>query len=293
MKFVHLLLKGMAIGVSNVIPGISAGTLMVLLGTYDETVEAIGNILTNKSKRKDYFLFLLPLAMGAVGGVLLFASLITLVIERYAAPTQFFFMGLVLGSIPAVLSMHHEMKPSLRRLAAFAVGLGLVIFMDVEERLGISGHIPTGTSSLLGLSLFTAVGFLAGGTMVTPGVSGAYVFLLTETYEPIMQALTSLTQPPIHWGVIISVAAGAVLGLLICSRLIDLALERQPAVTYYTILGLICGSFVGLWPAGLDLSVSSLASMLALIPGVAIAYLLGRSTKSRAPTSHVAGKETV
>jgi len=293
MKFINLLLKGMAVGVSNVIPGISAGTLMVLLGTYDELVEAIGNILINKSKRKDYFLFLLPLAIGAVGGVLVFASLIILVIERYAAPTQFFFIGLVVGSIPAVLSMHHEMKPSVPRLAAFVVGLGLVVFMDVEERFGISGHIPAGTSSLLGLSLFTVVGFLAGGTMVTPGVSGAYVFLLTETYEPIMQALASLTQPPIHWGVIISVAAGAVIGLLVCSRLINLALERQPAVTYYTILGLICGSFVGLWPTGLDVSASSLASMLALIPGIVIAYLLGRSAKGGSPRSHVARKEVV
>lgn len=293
MKFINTLLKGMAIGVSNVIPGISAGTLMVLLGIYDELVEAIGNILTNKSKRKDYLLFLLPLVIGAVGGVLVFASLITLLIERYAAPIQFFFIGLVLGSIPAVLRMHHEMKPSIIRLAAFVVGLGLVVFLGIEEQLGISAHISAGTSSLLGFSLFAAVGFLAGGTMVTPGVSGAYVFLLTGTYEPIMQALASLTQPPIHWGVLISVAVGAGIGLLVCSRLIALALERQPAVTFYTILGLICGSFVGLWPAGLDVSASSIASMLALIPGIAIAYLLGRSAKSGSPRSHVARKEVV
>ena len=293
MKFINLLLKGTAIGVSNVVPGISAGTLMVLLGIYDELVEAIGNVLINKNKRKDYLLFLLPLVIGAVGGVLILASLIILVMERYAAPTQFFFIGLVLGSIPAVLRMHHDMKPSFPRLAAFVVGLGLVIFLGIEERLGISAHIAAGTSSLLGVSLFAVVGFLAGGTMVTPGVSGAYVFLLTETYEPVMQALASLTQPPIHWGVLISVAAGAGIGLLVCSRLIGLALERQPAVTYYTILGLICGSFVGLWPAGLDLSVSSLASTLALIPGIAIAYLLGRSAKSRSPSSHIARKEVV
>jgi len=293
MRFINLLLKGMAIGVSNVIPGISAGTLMVLLGIYDELVEAIGNIMINKSKRKDYFLLLLPLAIGAAGGVLMFASLITLLIERYAVPIQFFFIGLVLGSIPAVLRMHHEMKPTIPRLAAFVVGLGLVIFLGIEERLGISRHIPAGTSSLLGLSLFAVVGFLAGGTMVTPGVSGAYVFLLTETYGPIMQALASLTQPPIHWGVIISVAAGAGIGLLVCSRLIGLALERQPAVTFYTILGLICGSFVGLWPPGLDVSASSLASILALVPGIAIAYLLGRSAASGPSRSHVARKEVV
>jgi len=287
VKFINLLLKGMAIGVSNVIPGVSAGTFMVLLGIYDELVEAIGNFLTSKSKRKDYFLFLLPLVIGASGGVLVFANLITLLMERHAVPTQFFFIGLILGGIPAVLKMYHDMKPSTSRLVAFTVGLGLVIFLGIEERLGISGHIPVSTSSLLGFSFFAIVGFFAGGAMVTPGVSGAYIFLLTETYEPIMQALASLTQPPIHWGVIVSVAAGAGIGLLVCSRLIALALERQPAVTFYAILGLICGSFVGLWPAGLGVSASSLASIVALVPGVAIAYLLGRSAGSRSPRSHV------
>ena len=287
MEFIYRLLKGMAIGVSNVIPGVSAGTLMVLLGIYDELVEAVGNFLTSKSNRKDYFLFLLPLVIGAGGGVLVFANLITLLIERFAAPTQFFFIGLVLGGVPAVIKMHHDMKPSISRLVAFTVGLGLVIFLGVEEQRGISGHIPAGTSSLLGFSLFAVVGFLAGGAMVTPGVSGAYIFLLTETYEPIMQALASLTQPPVHWAVIVSVAAGAGIGLLICSRLIALALERRPAVTFYAILGLICGSLVGLWPAGFDVSVSYFASMLAFIPGFTIAYLLGRSAGSRSPRSHV------
>ena len=183
------------------------------------------------------------------------------------------------------------MKPTISRLVAFIVGLGLVIFLGVEEQRGVSGHIPAGTSSLLGFSLFGVVGFFAGGAMVTPGVSGAYIFLLTETYEPIMQALASLTQPPIHWGVIVSVAAGAGIGLLVCSRLIALALKRQPAVTFYAILGLICGSFVGLWPAGLDVSASSLASILTLMAGVAITYLLGRSARNGSPKAHVARKE--
>jgi uncharacterized membrane protein len=143
---------------------------------------------------------------------------------------------------------------------------------------------------LLGFFFFAVVGFLAGGAMVTPGVSGAYIFLLTETYAPIMQALASLTQPPVQWNVIASVAAGAGIGLLACSRLIALALKRQPAVTLYAILGLICGSFVGLWPAELDVSATYLVCMLTLTAGIAIAYLLGRSSGSGSPESRVARK---
>ncbi len=280
MKFINLLLKGMAVGIANVIPGVSAGTFLVLLGIYDELVEAAGNFLTNKSRRKDYFLFLLPLVIGAAGAILAFANLITLLLERYAVPTQFFFIGLILGSIPTVLKMHHDMRPSMSRVVAFALGLGLVILLAVGERRGIGGHLSTGTTSLLAFSIFAAVGFFAGGAMVTPGVSGSYIFLLTGTYGPIMQAAASLTSPPVHWGVIVAVAAGAVVGILVCSRLIDLALKRQPAVTFYAILGLICGSFVGLWPANLDLSVSSLAGILTFAAGAVIACLLGKPSQT-------------
>jgi len=276
MKFINLFLKGMAVGVSNVIPGVSAGTFLVLLGIYDELVEAAGNFLTNKSRRKDYFLFLLPLVIGAAGAILAFANLITLLLERYAAPTQFFFIGLILGSIPTVLRMHHDMRPSRPRVVAFVLGLGLVVLLAVGERRGIGGHFSAGTTSLLALFFFAVVGFFAGGAMVTPGVSGSYIFLLTGAYGPIMQAAASLTSPPVHWGVIVAVAAGAGVGILVCSRLIDLALKRQPAMTFYVILGLICASFVGLWPAELDVSVSSLVGLLTFAVGVGIAWLLGK-----------------
>jgi len=276
MRFIGLFLKGMAVGVSNVIPGVSAGTLLVLLGIYDELVEAVGNFLTNKSRRKDYFLFLLPLVLGAAGAILAFANLITFLLERYAAPTQFFFIGLILGSIPTVLKIHHDMRLSRPRVVAFVLGLGLVILLAVGERRGIGGHFSASTTSLLALFFFAVVGFFAGGAMVTPGVSGSYIFLLTGAYGPIMQAAASLTRPPVHWGVIVSVAAGAGVGILVCSKLIDLALKRQPAVTFYAILGLICGSFVGLWPADLSLSASSLAGILTFAAGLAIAYLFSR-----------------
>jgi len=288
MKFINLLLKGMVVGVSNVIPGVSAGTFMVLLGIYDELVEAIGSFLTNKNKRKDYFLLLLPLVVGAAGAVLAFANLIAFLLERYAAPTQFFFIGLIVGGIPTVLKMHHDMKLSMPRLVAFVLGLGLVALLAAGERYGIRGQFSTSATSLLALLFFVAVGFFAGGAMVTPGVSGAYIFLLTETYEPIMQALASPIQPPIHLGVIVSVAAGAGVGLLVGSRLIGLALQRQPAVTFYAILGLICGSFAGLWPAESNVSVSLLLNTLTFASGCGVAYLLGRLSGNRSRGSEIA-----
>jgi len=281
LKFINLFLKGMAVGVANVIPGVSTGTFLVLLGIYDELIEAVGNFFANREKIKSYLLFLVPLGIGTVGGTLAFANLATLVLDRYPVPAQFFFIGLILGSIPTVTRIHHDMRPSMPRVVAFVLALGLVVFLAMEERRVIEGLFSANATSLLVLFFFAVVGFLAGGAMVTPGMSGAYIFLLTGAYGPIMQAVASLTHPPVHWGVIVAVAAGAGAGILVCSRLIDMALKRQPAVTFYAILGLICGSFVGLWPAGLDLSVSSLAGILTFAAGAVIAYLLSKPAGSR------------
>lgn len=280
MKSLLLFLKGIAVGISNVIPGVSAGTLLVLLGIYDQLIEAVGSFLTNGARRKEYFRFLLPLVLGAVGGVLAFANLISFLLEQHLVPTQFFFIGLILGSIPTVLRMHHDMRPSVVRVVAFGLAVGLVVLLSAGERHGSGGYFAADTPALLALSLFVGVGFFAGGAMVTPGVSGAYIFLLTGTYGPIVQALASLTRPPVHWGVIVAVSGGAALGILICSRLIDLALKKYPAVTFYAILGLICGSFVGLWPADLDLSASSLVGILAFAGGAVIAYMMRKPVRN-------------
>ena len=163
MKFINLLFKGMVVGVANVIPGVSAGTFMVLLGIYDELVEAIGSFLTNKNKRQDYFLLLLPLVVGAAGAVLAFANLIAFLLERYAAPTQFFFIGLIVGGIPTVLKMHHDMKLSMPRLVAFVLGLGLAALLAAGERYGIRGQFAL-APLLCWLSCFSSpLAFLPGG----------------------------------------------------------------------------------------------------------------------------------
>ncbi|MEE8567758.1 MAG: DUF368 domain-containing protein [Anaerolineales bacterium] len=280
MKFINLVLKGMAMGIAHMVPGVSGGTFMVLMGIYNQFVEAVGNFFTSREMKQDYLLFLLPLGIGVVGGVLAFANLATIVLDRYPVATQFFFIGLVVGSIPGVVKIHHDMKPSVSRVVGFILGLGLVVFLGVIKRRGFSINFSVGTTSLLVLLFFAVVGFLGGGAMVTPGMDGSYVLLLAGTYGPIMEALASLTRPPVHWGVIISVAIGAGAGIFICSRLIDLALKRQPAVTFYVILGLICGSFVGLWPADLHLSVSSLTSVLTFTIGAVITYLLSKPSIS-------------
>lgn len=291
MKYLILLLKGMIIGVANVIPGVSTATFMVLLRVYDEIVDAVGNFvsdfLSGRKQFKAYLLLLIPFGTGAVVGTLGFAKLATFVLDRYPVPAQFFFIGLIAGSIPSVIKMHRDMRPTIGRMVAGVAGLVLAILVGLGVKGEALGQFAADPSSISGLLYFGIVGFFAGGSVMTPGLSGSYIFLLAGTYEPIMEALDSLTHPPIMWGVIISTTIGVALGVVIFAKLISLLLKKQPAVTFYAILGLIFGSLVGLWPAEFDFTAASLLSMLAVIPGAVIAYLLGR----KAPESEAKPEE--
>jgi putative membrane protein len=282
VRSIILFLKGMVVGLANVVPGLSTGTFLVMLRIYDGLIEAISGFFSNRDKIRSYLAFLVPLGVGIVGGTLLFAKLATFVLERYPVATQFFLIGLIAGSIPSVIKMHHDMRPSVMRVLAFVVGLAVAIWVGLQQEGEVMRGLSADASSLSGPIYFGIVGLFAGGAVITPGLSGAYIFLLAGTYRPIMQALDSLTDPPIHWGVIVATAVGAGLGVLVFSKLIGLLLKRQPAVTFYTILGLICGSFVGLWPVGFGFSTLSLVDVMSFVVGIAVAYLLGRSGGHRA-----------
>lgn len=285
MDFIMVTIKGMIASIAHVVPGLSNGTFLVMLGIYDRLLDAVSGFFSNRDRIKSHLLFLIPFGIGTVGGTLVFAKLAAFVLDRYPVPTQLFLVGLIAGSIPGVVKMHHDMKLSIGRVFAFIVGLAAAILVGLQGAHEAGGEVSADVSSLSNLVYFGIVGLFAGAAVITPGMSGAYIFLLGGTYGPIMQALDSLTKPPIMWGVIISTAVGASVGILAFSKLVSLLLKRYPAVTVYVILGLICGSFVGLWPAGFALSVSALFGVFALIVGAAIAYLLSRQAGHETPIS--------
>jgi putative membrane protein len=92
------------------------------------------------------------------------------------------------------------------------------------------------------------VAFCGGGASVTPGLDGSYILMLGGTYQPALGAVAALAHLEIRWGILLTTALGAVLGILICSKFIDIAIRRAPSVTYYVVLGLVIGSVYGLWP---------------------------------------------
>ncbi|NLD73844.1 MAG: DUF368 domain-containing protein [Chloroflexi bacterium] len=275
-EYIVLALKGMAYGLTHIIPGIGGGLILVVMGIYEQFVDVVGNFFLERHRWREFLAFLVPLGIGMVAAMLVFSRVLTALAERYPAALAFFFMGLLLGTIPSVLRLHGDMRPSAGRGAAFVIGLAVVVaFRIVQQRVGES---EVGSLQGLGGIAYNAVtSFLAGGASVTPGLDGTYIWMLAGSYEHVLGAISQLTRLVIEWGILVPAGLGAVLGILAFSKGIDALFKRAPGLAHYAVLGLIIGSAYGLWPDGLG-GLSPVIVALAFVAGAAAAYGLSRTS---------------
>ncbi len=269
-----LFIKGGLIGVANIIPGVSGGTMAVVLGIYEQLIEAIGEFFTNANKRQSYLRFLLTLGIGAVVAIVSLSWLMDFLLNTYRSYTYLFFVGLIAGSIPAIYRTHHDMTYSFGAGMAFLAGMMLIIgfeFMGIQkpevtaETIG-TFSLPPGQIAPLLLG-----GFLAGGSMIVPGISGSFMLVLLGQYETVIRSVKTM-----HLGVLAILGVGVGLGVLVFARTIDILLKRWPKETFYFILGLVVASIGVIFPGLPSSVVEWVMGLMVLIGGVFLAVQLER-----------------
>lgn len=260
-----LIFSGIAIGIANIIPGVSGGTIAFVLGIYDKLTESIGNFfICSKDERKNYIKFLLPLFTGVGVGILLFARIIEILYKNYPQPTSFFFIGLILASMPVVLK-HSKGKFNPWNLLSLAIGIAIVLFfLQFKEPSNIN-LVRTEFSTFYYFKLLLC-GVVGAAAMIIPGISGSMLLLILGEYYNILSFINGLKIVPL-----IFVGIGIVLGIVLCSKLISYLFENYKNPTIYGILGLVLASILGIWP-GFELS-NGILNIVALISGFIVVYM--------------------
>ena len=261
------ILCGVVIGVANIIPGVSGGTMAVILNVYDKLIDALSSF--RKNIRKNLF-FLAGIAIGAGVGILLFSKLISYLSTYHGMMTNFFFIGLILGSIPLILrhATAERFKPL--HLIPFAITLLVMIAVVILDQ-GDSGpavEMAFSLQTVITLFLASAVAAMA---MIIPGISGSFVMVLLGTYFTVLQAIDTFNIP-----LLLPIGLGCLAGILFGAKLIHALLARFPQATYFGILGFVLGS-VGLVfkKAGFAFNLTGLFSIVTMLCGAAIALIFG------------------
>ncbi len=239
MEHIINVLKGVVIGVANAIPGVSGGTMMVIMKVFDRL---LGAVTLNLKKLKENFVFLLTIIIGMGIGVILSAKVLNICFENFYVQTQFFFMGVVLGSLPMIYKeATKEKKLEPLHLIPFAIGLGVIIGVTVISMSATNSVITSLTPVTFFYLLMISV--VAAAAMIMPGLSGSLVLLILGGYQTVINAVDEM-----NIMVLIPVGIGIILGILLCAKVITLCLKKWQRGTYAVILGLIVGSFYAIWP---------------------------------------------
>ena len=287
-NLINQFFRGIVIGLANIIPGVSGGTMMVSMGIYDTLIHCITHLFKEFKKS---IMTLLPYAVGMLAGILAFASVIHWGLENHPLPTNTLFIGLILGGLGPLLKKIEKEKINAAAIIAFVLLFALIIWMGFQNRDSIE-NAESIEMNALQMVMMVALGVIASGTMIIPGVSGSLVLMLLGYYKAVTGALKTLASGLVHFDfsvmgqpllMLLPFLVGIVLGIFGVAKLIEWLTAKYPTVTYCGVLGLVVASPVSLLiqtdMSGVN-AVTILISLATLAVGFASAYFLDNGSKA-------------
>ena len=289
-NLLNQLLRGVVIGVANIIPGVSGGTMMVSMGIYDTLIHCITHLFKEFKKSVKT---LLPYLVGMVVGIVALASVIDWGLENHPLPTNTLFIGLILGGLGPLLKKVEWKKINAAAVISFIVLFALIIWLGIQRKDSIQ-NAETVEMNLFQMAVMLLIGMVASATMIIPGVSGSLVLMLLGYYKPVVNAVSTLKDGLLSMNfsvmgqpllMLLPFVVGVVLGIFGVAKLIEWLMARYPTATYCGVLGLVLASPISLL-IQTDMSGVTFATVLisvaTLAIGFAAAYLLARGSKEAA-----------
>lgn len=302
MKFLEHIIIGIIIGISNIVPGVSAGTMFVILGIFKKLIDQVGlcidevkKMIKNitKFKEKDGGIravgimfknifnsqktFLIPIAIGMAFAIYFVAKLFSILNPEQIMYRNYIFLGLVLGGIPALFKelkkgtdIQNINKRKVNIYLFMFIGFLIMLIVYILKINGI-GLRKVGYEELsisMALPLFL-VGAIAAASMVIPGISGSMVVLILGYYE-----LMTISISKLNMVFIIPFAIGILVGIMAILKLIKYLLDNHYTKTYSCIVGFVVGSLLMVFP-GLPTNIMGyVITIVCIIIGLFASYMI-------------------
>ncbi len=279
---IKLILKGAMMGVANIIPGVSGGTMAVSMGIYDKIIHAATHLV---SEFKKSMKLLLPIVLGMALGIVVLARILEYMFARVPLQTNLLFIGLIIGGLPAITK---KVKGKTIRLGHILVCL---LFFGVVAGLAMMGEQEGAAADLsfniINIVKLFGVGIVTSATMVIPGVSGSMMLMLMGYYNPILNEVNDFIDNLVQFNVpgildgckvLAPFGIGVVVGIFAIAKIIEIIFEKFPDHAYWAIIGLIVASPVAIFfmgSMGTITIISVLTGAVALLLGILIALKLG------------------
>ncbi|QLD19830.1 DUF368 domain-containing protein [Staphylococcus aureus] len=275
-KWINIL-KGFAMGTSDLVPGVSGGTIALLLGIYNQFIASISGIFSRRFWPS--FTFLIPIIIGMLLAMGSLSNLFNYLLSQHHIPTMFFFGGLIIGIVPYLLKISNyktsfTTKHYMMVIAGIAILIVITLMNNGDKHAG-----ETLTLSTSPIIKYFIAGMCASSAMLLPGISGSFMLLVFGVYGTVMLAISEVVK--LNFAglpILLAVGFGVLAGFIISSKIIQYFLTHHKLMTFALIIGFVVGSLFAVFPGLPTNIVMWFVSLVVFIIGFIVSLTLGRIT---------------
>lgn len=275
-KWINIL-KGFAMGTSDLVPGVSGGTIALLLGIYNQFIASISGIFSRRFWPS--FTFLIPIIIGMLLAMGSLSNLFNYLLSQHHIPTMFFFGGLIIGIVPYLLKIsNYKTSFTTKHYMMVIAGIAILIVITLMN----NGDKHAGETLTLSTSLiikYFIAGMCASSAMLLPGISGSFMLLVFGFYGTVMLAISEVVK--LNFAglpILLAVGFGVLAGFIISSKIIQYFLTHHKLMTFALIIGFVVGSLFAVFPGLPTNIVMWFVSLVVFIIGFIVSSTLGRIT---------------
>ncbi|HHV8710133.1 TPA: DUF368 domain-containing protein [Staphylococcus aureus] len=275
-KWINIL-KGFAMGTSDLVPGVSGGTIALLLGIYNQFIASISGIFSRRFWPS--FTFLIPIIIGMLLAMGSLSNLFNYLLSQHHIPTMFFFGGLIIGIVPYLLKIsNYKTSFTTKHYMMVIAGIPILIVITLMN----NGDKHAGETLTLSTSLiikYFIAGMCASSAMLLPGISGSFMLLVFGVYGTVMLAISEVVK--LNFAglpILLAVGFGVLAGFIISSKIIQYFLTHHKLMTFALIIGFVVGSLFAVFPGLPTNIVMWFVSLVVFIIGFIVSLTLGRIT---------------
>ncbi|HCS9151750.1 TPA: DUF368 domain-containing protein [Staphylococcus aureus] len=275
-KWINIL-KGFAMGTSDLVPGVSGGTIALLLGIYNQFIASISGIFSRRFWPS--FTFLIPIIIGMLLAMGSLSNLFNYLLSQHHIPTMFCFGGLIIGIVPYLLKIsNYKTSFTTKHYMMVIAGIAILIVITLMN----NGDKHAGETLTLSTSLiikYFIAGMCASSAMLLPGISGSFMLLVFGVYGTVMLAISEVVK--LNFAglpILLAVGFGVLAGFIISSKIIQYFLTHHKLMTFALIIGFVVGSLFAVFPGLPTNIVMWFVSLVVFIIGFIVSLTLGRIT---------------
>ena len=257
MKAISNFLKGMVIGISILVPGISGGTMAIILGIYEDLIHAFSSFTEDWRK---HAILLLQVVLGGLLSIKVFSYIMEKVLNTYPQIMHFLFIGIIIGGIPTLFRKYSAIDKKVKGDFTFLIlGFFIVLLLSSKSFTLASTFSQQGIYYYL---LVFLVGIIIAVALVLPGISGSLILMTLGMYGTTLDAINKLDVfflTPLIIGILTGILGG--------SKIIERLIQRYPSKTYMLIIGFVIASIIPIFP-GLPTLREILPSLISIVLGI-------------------------